>query len=783
MQRHAALIDASSLRGISHEDRIVVLETAYAYIGGTSKHNCFLLADLDFNDAPVQRLTLDEGCKRKQTQIGRNRNPRKSLTSAFKNFYTCANSSGLQVLLSAQAITKRPGSFVSVLLKLPLDPAGITAFLQLPNASASLELPDPASDFSAFSNTLRDHLGKLSEVLLKPLQIKGIGLILLAVDLSTPNSIISQNRKCCSMDLGQLQNQWQHPHLHQSGLILSADHQSAAVLALAASWAGRALAEAAAEAVAREVRLLKQEQQAPLTPVQLKEKLDRLAAAAQEVLLGRSSTQDQQDWQYALSAAAATAAKFARMELERMDADVITRLAHASVLLPDQPVAPQPHGDATQSSEPSTATAAAGSAATTAGRSKFSAAAVQKARIRQCLLVVMDLEHHMRPQDLSSARKYPLQVLDPMFWLLFALHGIIQVGSLTSRTTKPADMQDPDVRVAAKAQYVPAELAVDGCLQLLNQGLGNAEAWFVAEVLPGLAQRRRLAGLWQLLTKHRRLDRVEEGSSHVPASVSFNTEYQLEDPVVLAAKARRARAAEEKKRRKRAAALAALQSGEEGSASKNPLLANQTGFAQRQRIYLEGKAAQVSKPKSTQRSQQAGQEEITSKLDTSKAAAARATLTAAAVPGRAPDNRPHGRAVRPPLVVQPLRSKEVRPPQPQQEVQRKPSTPPLTVAAAAAAASDVETPDEEVAGRISDKSLMKRKNIVRPPPIKDKSNTALSNTLDQAAVEAQLAAFGLNMLLRQHLLPTIHFKMGSASRQRQALPILPALSLRRYPKQ
>jgi hypothetical protein len=45
--------------------------------------------------------------------------------------------------------------------------------------------------------------------------------------------------------------------------------------------------------------------------------LSRLAAAAQAVLLGRTSLEDQQDWQYAVSAAAAAAAKFARMELER----------------------------------------------------------------------------------------------------------------------------------------------------------------------------------------------------------------------------------------------------------------------------------------------------------------------------------------------------------------------------------------------------------------------------------------------------------------------------------
>jgi hypothetical protein len=47
-------------------------------------------------------------------------------------------------------------------------------------------------------------------------------------------------------------------------------------------------------------------------------------------------------------------------------------------------------------------------------------------------------------------------------------------------------------------------------LPLLCGVYETAEAWFVAEVLPGLAQRRHLAGLWQLLTKHRRLDRVEE---------------------------------------------------------------------------------------------------------------------------------------------------------------------------------------------------------------------------------------------------------------------------------
>jgi len=105
MERHAALIDASALRGISLDDCTAVLEAAYAHIGGTSKHNWFLLADLDFNDAPVHRLTADEGCKKKQSQMGRTRNPKKSVTNAFQNIHTCTHSSGLQVLLSAQVTT------------------------------------------------------------------------------------------------------------------------------------------------------------------------------------------------------------------------------------------------------------------------------------------------------------------------------------------------------------------------------------------------------------------------------------------------------------------------------------------------------------------------------------------------------------------------------------------------------------------------------------------------------------------------------------------------------
>lgn len=38
----------------------------------------------------------------------------------------------------AFVLAGRPGSFVSVLLKLPLDPAGIAAFLQLPNGTTTV---------------------------------------------------------------------------------------------------------------------------------------------------------------------------------------------------------------------------------------------------------------------------------------------------------------------------------------------------------------------------------------------------------------------------------------------------------------------------------------------------------------------------------------------------------------------------------------------------------------------------------------------------------------------
>jgi hypothetical protein len=73
-----------------------------------------------------------------------------------------------------------------------------------------------------------------------------------------------------------------------------------------------------------------------------------------------------------------------------MDAAVIKRLAHASVLLPDLPGALLPDQEAAQSSGPGTAVAAAASAVITAGgRTKFTATEVQRARIRQCLLVVM----------------------------------------------------------------------------------------------------------------------------------------------------------------------------------------------------------------------------------------------------------------------------------------------------------------------------------------------------------------------------------------------------------
>lgn len=73
-----------------------------------------------------------------------------------------------------------------------------------------------------------------------------------------------------------------------------------------------------------------------------------------------------------------------------MDAAVIKRLAHASVLLPDQPGALWPDQEAAQSSGPGTAVAAAASAVITAGgHTKFTATEVQRARIRQCLLVVM----------------------------------------------------------------------------------------------------------------------------------------------------------------------------------------------------------------------------------------------------------------------------------------------------------------------------------------------------------------------------------------------------------
>lgn len=47
-------------------------------------------------------------------------------------------------------------------------------------------------------------------------------------------------------------------------------------------------------------------------------------------------------------------------------------------------------------------------------------------------------------------------------------------------------------------------------LPLLSGLYDSAEQWLVAEVLPGLARQHHLLGLWQLLSKWQRSDRLQE---------------------------------------------------------------------------------------------------------------------------------------------------------------------------------------------------------------------------------------------------------------------------------